>query len=231
MVERLGMHRAHPANVVGAGRQVRPEVGELHAALAVLVEATRTAHEPRRLALNERKTHVARHRLRQRLAVQLVQLRLGVPKVDLAGSALHVHVDDALGPRPEGGATSDHFTDLENLTFEPHFEEYVKESFNPVGLMLDFWAEKVKAGGSVPLKAYVINDLYGDWQGNVRVRILKGDKEVWSQSKSCKVAALGRGIPEFTVEFPTEPGPYVIQAEVKDGTGKTIRSLRDFGVF
>ena len=51
-------------------------------------------------------------------------------------------------PRPEGGATSDHFTDLEKLSFEPHFEEYVKESFNPLGLMLDFWAEEAKAGSS-----------------------------------------------------------------------------------
>ena len=36
-------------------------------------------------------------------------------------------------PRPEGGATCDDFIDLEKLTFEPHFEEYVREAFNPVG--------------------------------------------------------------------------------------------------
>ncbi len=131
-------------------------------------------------------------------------------------------------PRPEGGATSDHFIDLENLTFEPHFEEYVKESFTPLGLMLDFWAEEAKAGSSGQLKVFVINDLYTNWQGDVRLRILKGDREVWSQSKACSVAALGREIPEFSVQFPKEPGRYVIQAELKDGVGKTIRSLRDF---
>ena len=131
-------------------------------------------------------------------------------------------------PRPEGGATSDHFIDLENLTFEPHFEEYVKEAFNPLGLMLDFWAEEAKSGSSGQLKVFVINDLYTNWQGDVRLRILKGDTEVWSQSKACSVAALGREIPEFSVQFPAEPGRYVIQAELKDGTGKTIRSLRDF---
>jgi len=133
-------------------------------------------------------------------------------------------------PRPEGGATSDHFIDLEKLLFEPHFEEYVKESFNPLGLMLDFWAEEAKAGSRTPLKVFVINDLYADWQGDVRLRILKGGQEVWSQSKACGVAGLGRDISEFSVQFPSEPGRYVIQAELKDGTGKTIRSLRDFKV-
>ncbi len=133
-------------------------------------------------------------------------------------------------PRPEGGATSDHFIDLENLTFEPHFEEYVKDSFNPLGLMLDFWAEKAKAGSSDQLKVFVINDLYADWKGDVRLRISKSDQEVWSQSKACTVAALGREILEFTVQFPNEAGRYVIQAELKDGAGKTIRSLRDFTI-
>jgi len=133
-------------------------------------------------------------------------------------------------PRPEGGATSDHFTDLENLTFEPLFEEYVKESFNPVALMLDFWAEEAPAGSSGQLKVFVINDLYSDWQGDVRLRIMKGKQEVWSQSRACKVAALGREVPGFAVQFPREPGQYTIQAELKDGAGKTIRSLRDFTV-
>jgi beta-galactosidase len=133
-------------------------------------------------------------------------------------------------PRPEGGATSDHFVDLENLTFEPHFEEYVKESFNPVGLMLDFWAEEVKAGSSAQLKVFVINDRYTDWKGEVRLRILKGDQEVSSQEEKCAVAALGREIPELKVEFPSEPGRYVIQAELNDGAGKTIRSLRDVSI-
>jgi beta-galactosidase len=33
-------------------------------------------------------------------------------------------------PRPEGGATSDHFIDLENLTFEPNFEKYVRDAIS-----------------------------------------------------------------------------------------------------
>ena len=58
-------------------------------------------------------------------------------------------------PRPEGGATCDDFIDVEKLIFEPLFEQYVREAFNPVGLMLDFWAEEVPAGGHRPLRVFV----------------------------------------------------------------------------
>ena len=58
-------------------------------------------------------------------------------------------------PRPEGGSTCDDFIDVENLVFEPLFEQYVREAFNPVGLMLDFWAEEVPAGSGRPLKVFV----------------------------------------------------------------------------
>ena len=46
-------------------------------------------------------------------------------------------------PRPEGGATSDHFQDVAMLEFEPHFVEYVGDAFNPLGIMLDFWVDEV----------------------------------------------------------------------------------------
>ena len=131
-------------------------------------------------------------------------------------------------PRPEGGATSDHFVDLENLTFEPHFEEYVREAFNPVGLMLDLWDEEMPAGTQRQLKVHVINDLYQDWQGEVRLRLVQKGQSIQLNSQSCKVSALGREILTFNQTFPSEPGSYTIVAELTDVSGKAIRSLRDF---
>jgi hypothetical protein len=40
-------------------------------------------------------------------------------------------------PRPKGEATSDHWIDLEQLTFEPTFQKCVRDAFSPMGLMLD----------------------------------------------------------------------------------------------
>jgi beta-galactosidase len=77
-------------------------------------------------------------------------------------------------PRPKGGATSDHWIDLEKLTFEPTFQKYVRDAFNPVGLMLDFWAETVPAGTEQSVKLYVINDIEPEWKGELRLLLLKG---------------------------------------------------------
>ncbi len=63
-------------------------------------------------------------------------------------------------PRPEGGATSDHFIDLEKLTFEPNFEKYVRDAFAPLGLMLDYWGQDLPAGKEQEIKVTIINDLY-----------------------------------------------------------------------
>jgi hypothetical protein len=133
-------------------------------------------------------------------------------------------------PRPEGGATCDDFIDIERLSFEPLFEQYVREAFNPVGLMLDFWAEEVPAASQRGLKVYVINDLDQPWTGSVRLQILRGGRPVADQAQTCTVTALGRKILAFATTFPTEPGDYTLCAELPDSHGRPVRSLRDFRV-
>ena len=55
------------------------------------------AAEHGRVRLDEGEAQVFGHRRRQRLAVPLLQLRLGIEEIDLAGTALHEHEDDVLG--------------------------------------------------------------------------------------------------------------------------------------
>jgi hypothetical protein len=131
-------------------------------------------------------------------------------------------------PRPEGGATSDHFVDLEKLTIEPKIEEYVGEAFNPVGLMLDFWAEQVPCGQRLPLKVFAVNDREGAWSGSVCLRIVRGNDEVWRTSQSCTIPGLGRTTLTFEAAMPAEPGAYTMVAELVRGDEKAVRSLRDF---
>ncbi|MEJ2702314.1 MAG: glycoside hydrolase family 2 TIM barrel-domain containing protein [Sedimentisphaerales bacterium] len=133
-------------------------------------------------------------------------------------------------PRPEGGATSDHFIDLEKLTFEPHFERYVRDAFSPVGLMVDFWGGELAAGAEHEFKVYVINDLYDPWQGTVRFRMMRGDQTIAEQSGVCTVNALDRQVPSFTQAVPKETGDYQLVVELDAVDGKTVRSLRDFKV-
>ena len=133
-------------------------------------------------------------------------------------------------PRPEGGATCDDFIDVKNLVFEPLFERYMRDAFNPLGLMLDFWAEAVPAGGHRPLRVFVINDLDRPWQGAVRLCILRGNQELGSQSQTAKIAPWGQEILTFDAAWPKEPGNYTLVAELSDAAGKPVRSLRDFKI-
>ncbi|MHC4887897.1 MAG: glycoside hydrolase family 2 protein [Planctomycetota bacterium] len=132
-------------------------------------------------------------------------------------------------PRPEGGATSDHFINLEKLDFEPNFERFVRDAFSPVGLMIDIWDEEIAVGAKHQFKVFVINDLYEDWEGAVFFRIMRDGKKVAEQSKPCKVSGLGREILTFEQVAPKRGGDYQIIAEL-DVKGTAVRSLRDLKV-
>jgi len=133
-------------------------------------------------------------------------------------------------PRPEGGATSDHFIDLKKLKFEPNFEKYVRDAFSPVGLMVDFWDEEVGPETERQLKIFVINDLYENWEGTIELRIVRGKKVVSKQSKACAVGGLGREILTFDAKFPAQTGKYQLVAQLVSGSGKGAVSYRDFEV-
>jgi hypothetical protein len=146
-------------------------------------------------------------------------------------------------PRPEGGATSDHFLDIETLDFEPNFEKYVKDAFSPVGLCINKWDDKFSPGQEVEVPVIVINDLYKDWKGSVYLRILRGEETISEQSKNCAVTSLGQETLSFDVTIPNEQGQYQLAAELITGVSQTrknafggptegvpVRSLRDFNV-
>jgi hypothetical protein len=133
-------------------------------------------------------------------------------------------------PRPEGGATSDHWGDLEHLAFEPTFVKYVRDAFSPVGLMLDFWAEIVPPKSEQSARIFVINDLEADWQGELRLQLTDGKGSLSTGSAPCRVKGFGREIITMNQVFPAEPGSYTLIAELSSRHGPPVRSLRDFKV-
>jgi hypothetical protein len=133
-------------------------------------------------------------------------------------------------PRPEGGATSDNFIDLEKLTFEPYFEQYVRDAFSPVGLMINFWDEQLAGGTERRFSVFVINDLHDDWKGTVRFLVMRGGRIVTEQSKGCAVSGLGREILSFEQRIPDITGEYQLVAELVGANSALVRSLRDFKI-
>jgi hypothetical protein len=133
-------------------------------------------------------------------------------------------------PRPEGGATSDHWADVEKLAWEPEFYAYVRDAFAPVGIMIDAWAEKYPPGRGHSFPVVVSNDLYDGWRGNVRFRLLREDKIVSEQTQAVEIPALGSGKFLFAVDIPSRPGHYQVEAALLGDDAKAVRSLRDFKV-
>jgi len=133
-------------------------------------------------------------------------------------------------PRPEGGATSDHFIDLEKLAFEPYFEQYVRDAFSPVGLMINFWDEELAGGTERRFSVFVINDLHRKWKGTVRFLVMRSGQIVTEQSKGCAVSGLGREILSFEQRVPDRTGEYQLVTELVTADGNVVRSLRDFKV-
>jgi beta-galactosidase len=130
-------------------------------------------------------------------------------------------------PRPEGGATSDHFIDLEKLTFEPNFEKYVRDAFAPVALCLDYWGQDLPAGQEHEFQVVAINDLYQDWRGTVHLRLMQDGKAVASQDMPGTVAALGTETLSRTLSLPFAPGDYTLVAELTAEGQNPVRSIRD----
>ncbi len=133
-------------------------------------------------------------------------------------------------PRPEGGATSDHFLDIETLTFEPNFERFVRDAFSPVALCINKWDEQLSPGAEIDVPVVVVNDLYNSWSGNVYLRIVRGEETVSEQSKMCTVSSLGREIVSFKQVVPGQVGKYQLVAELTARGGDVVQSLRDFEV-
>lgn len=135
-----------------------------------------------------------------------------------------------LGYSREDGQTSDNFIDVKNLTFEPNFYKYVRDAFAPVGLMLDYWSQKVPAGEKRSMKVIAINDLDQPWKGTVRLRLMQGDRMLSEQVKDVTIPPLGESEVALDVAAPPEKGKYLLEAAlVKEGE-PPVRSLRDMPV-
>lgn len=131
--------------------------------------------------------------------------------------------------RPDG-QTSDHFSDLEQLTFEPEFERYVRDAFAPTGLMIDFWAEELKPGENRALPVVLLNDRDVDWAGRVQFHLLRQEEVLKEQSVLEKISALGTNKIQFTLEAPVNPGKYTIEVALLRQGEEPVRSYRDFEI-
>ena len=133
-----------------------------------------------------------------------------------------------LGYSRGDGQTSDHWANIEKLTWDPDFYNYVRDSFAPVGIMIDAYEPAYKIGANQEFPVSVINDLPEAWEGSVRLQILRDGKPVGAaKTQACKVAGLGSTKVDFTLRIPAA-GDYELEAALIKGSERPVRSVRDF---
>ena len=133
-------------------------------------------------------------------------------------------------PRPEGGVTSDNFIDVETLEFEPMFWQYVRDSFSPVGLMIDEWSEVLPAGEVREFPVFVINDLYDNVTATLQFRVEQAQRTIRQQTESFTIQGLARRKFTFKTKVPKPAGTYQLVAELKRDGCPPVCSIRVFEV-
>jgi hypothetical protein len=144
-------------------------------------------------------------------------------------AAAVMHFSSLSYARPNG-QTSDHWLDVENLTWEPEFYKYVRDAFSPVGLMIESWDAEYPAGKVTNIPVIVINDLNEKWSGVVRFRLLRDGKPLQEKSETAEIVAYGDVKLTFNVTIPAQSGVYQLEAALIKGKAAPVVSLRDFVV-
>ena len=136
----------------------------------------------------------------------------------------------ALGYDRSDGQTCDNWLDVANLVWEPQFYKYVRDSFSPVGLMIDFWDESIKKGFKKEIPVIVINDLENEWSGVVSMKLMKDDVVIQEKQINQTVVPYGRNNCSFTLDPVNASGSYTIEISLVNTPAGTVKSTRNFKI-
>ena len=131
------------------------------------------------------------------------------------------------------GFTSDHWmNNLADLEWEPNVYKYVRDAFAPVGLMIEYWNDRIFLGDdqSAKIPVVLINDLEAPWKGNVALRLTRGGETVWTTSQPSELASFGTANVTFDIEWAKTVGNYRLEAELTGVDGKPVVCVRDLQV-
>ncbi len=111
--------------------------------------------------------------------------------------------------------TCDNFRDVENLELEPHFEDYMKEAFKPLGVYINFFHSQLEAGSKQRLRIMCVNDEYDAAKGKLVLALTpaNGSAEVARSEMPMEIPPLGQMSYDLTLEVPAANGEYLLSAK------------------
>jgi hypothetical protein len=126
-----------------------------------------------------------------------------------------------------GVKTSDHWRDVASLTLDPHFEEWMREAFRPLGVYVNFWQPKVKQGERRRYTVMMVNDEDRPAKGTLSLTFARQDESRAAASVPFDLPAHGAHTYEIALEAPKEPGGYTLKAAaLRDGQTPTLSRRR-----
>lgn len=132
-----------------------------------------------------------------------------------------------LGYSRKDGQTSDHWLNVAKLRWEPEFKRYVRDSFSPVGLMIDYWNDRPVTGTVAQLPVALINDLDTPWSGRVTLRLKCGKRVVAEAKQDARIDPFGLTQVSFPITWPEQDQLCRLEAELHGATGKPVLSVRE----
>jgi beta-galactosidase len=138
---------------------------------------------------------------------------------NFAGVLHFVHLTSSY----KGAYTSDHFQDVVNLKLEPHFADWVKEAFRPLGVYVNFWQPSVAANSERRFAVMMINDEYAAARGKLTLTLEDESGSVAARTEApFEIPALGQQTYSLDLRMPSRAGEYLLKATAApDGAGKT----------
>lgn len=121
-----------------------------------------------------------------------------------------------------GVKTGDHWKDVEALELEPHFEEWVREAFKPLGLYINFWRSKLKPSEERSYSVMMVNDDPVARKGKLTLAYRGGG----SRAIRFEIPPLGAHTWNLSIAAPASPGETELSAVAEVSGMEPVRSRR-----
>ncbi|HTT63750.1 MAG TPA: glycoside hydrolase family 2 TIM barrel-domain containing protein [Bryobacteraceae bacterium] len=112
-----------------------------------------------------------------------------------------------------GAYTCDNFQDVAALKLEPHFADYMREAFKPLGVYLDFWQPTLAPGSSRRIAVMMVNDAYEPARGKLLLTLEGGGGTPLARREvPFAVPGLGQQTYAMDLQVPQNSGPCILKA-------------------
>ena len=111
------------------------------------------------------------------------------------------------------GWVVDNFRDVENLKFQPYYEEFVGNAFKPLGVYLNFWQPALEIGAARKFDIMMVNDEDGPTTGVLSLILEDAEgKVVGRASRPYEIEAYGQMTYPLTLSLPEVEGEVTLSA-------------------